>query len=133
MWWAVLFLIPAASAAKDWDILMFTQHWPTTVCAQFMQESDCHRCLAPKVDNSWMVHGVWPTKLGTRGPEYCDSYPFSLKEIIDLSTKMDIVWPNLEQGQDIDSLWKHEWAKHGTCARSLPALSSEVHNKHFFK
>lgn len=31
-------------------------------------------------------------------------------------------WLNKKEGE----LWKHEWKKHGTCAKSLPALDSEL-------
>ncbi|KJH47007.1 ribonuclease, T2 family [Dictyocaulus viviparus] len=35
------------------------------------------------------------------------------------------MWPNLYPTKSVQSLWKHEWEKHGTCAESHKNLSSE--------
>lgn len=34
-------------------------------------------------------------------------------------------WPNLYTNTPLESFWKHEWEKHGTCALSLPEIQSE--------
>jgi ribonuclease T2 len=34
-------------------------------------------------------------------------------------------WPNLYTNTPLESFWKHEWEKHGTCALSLPQIKSE--------
>ena len=36
-------------------------------------------------------------------------------------------WTNIFKDSKQDSLWKHEWMKHGTCAAELKALNSELH------
>jgi ribonuclease I len=51
----------------NFDILIFTQHWPATVCSQWMESNKAHECVLPKVRNSWTVHGIWPTKYHTIG------------------------------------------------------------------
>lgn len=35
------------------------------------------------------------------------------------------VWPNIHGNDTDDSLWKHEWEKHGTCAALDPKFKSE--------
>lgn len=42
---------------------------------------------------------------------------------------MEQFWLNIEKGLPLESLWKHEWEKHGTCAAQLPQLDNE--NKYF--
>ncbi|XP_074596206.1 uncharacterized protein LOC141851361 [Brevipalpus obovatus] len=36
--------------------------------------------------------------------------------IINLIKVMQESWPNLLKGKPVDSLWRHEWMKHGTCS-----------------
>lgn len=34
-------------------------------------------------------------------------------------------WPNLYTNTPLESFWKHEWEKHGTCALALPQVKTE--------
>lgn len=43
---------------KEWDFLVFTQHWPATTCLQWKSEGKGHTCVLPKKP-TWTVHGVW--------------------------------------------------------------------------
>lgn len=101
----------------SFDILIFTQHWPYTVCSEWMEEHKGNECVLPKIPNSWAIHGVWPTKYHEIGPLYCnDTWTFDMKEISDIEDEMKEKWINIEKGTPLDGLWKHEWEKHGTCA-----------------
>lgn len=72
------------------------------------------------------MHGIWPTKNGTLGPFYCNnSMPFDIDKISNLVPKLNQFWTNIEKETPEDSLWKHEWEKHGTCASILAGLHSE--------
>jgi ribonuclease T2 len=70
-----------------------------------------------------------PTKLGTKGPEFCNSsLHFNSTQLEPIEEQLEQYWTNIHNGS-IYTLWKHEWRKHGTCAAALPALDTE--NKYF--
>lgn len=71
-----------------------------------------------KCDNNateWTIHGLWPQYNGyTCWPEYCKgNIKLDIKKLKELMPVMNRYWYSC-YGNDID-LWKHEWAKHGTC------------------
>ncbi|KAG7177106.1 ribonuclease Oy-like [Homarus americanus] len=115
-----------------WDVLIFTQQWPITSCISHLEQSSKATCnLYPNM-TSWTIHGIWPTKLGTIGPNYCNkSWSFEEAQIIDMEPYLIKYWGNIYGGETRTSLWKHEWTKHGTCAAQLPSLNSE--KKYFEK
>lgn len=129
-----VFLAPvrAASEKLPWDVLIFSQQWPITSCISHKQHDPGASCnLFPNM-TTWTVHGIWPTKLGTRGPNFCNSsWHFQEKEIIDIEDYLIKYWGNIYAEDPRTSLWKHEWLKHGTCAALLPQLDSE--RKYFGK
>jgi ribonuclease T2 len=66
-----------------------------------------------------------PSKLGTKGPEFCNSsLHFNQTQLEPIKEQLEQYWTNIYNGS-IYSLWKHEWKKHGTCAAALPALDNE--------
>lgn len=108
----------------DWDIFTFTQEWPVAVCVLGKQEH--HRCVIPSDVRTWGIHGLWPTKTGTRGPTSCNSQlHFDFGRIQSLVPNMKVLWPNMYADTSMESFWAHEWTKHGTCASTLPATGSE--------
>lgn len=116
-----------ADGNHEFDLLIFTQQWPVTTCLEWMESSKSHSCKLPSPKEIWTIHGVWPTRFGTIGPAFCNkSAKFDLDELKPFMDQLEQFWINVEKGQ---SLWKHEWMKHGTCAAVLPQLSNE--NKYF--
>jgi len=60
------------------------------------------------------------------GPQYCNkSLPFNFNTIKPLLPLLLEFWPNLYTNTPLESFWKHEWEKHGTCALNLPQIRSE--------
>lgn len=118
------------SLRKDttFDVLIFTQHWPYTVCAQWMENKKGNECVLPKAKNSWTIHGIWPTKFHTIGPLFCnDTWIFDMDQISPIENEMTEKWINIEKNTPLDGLWKHEWEKHGTCAaQHIPQLNNEL-------
>ncbi|XP_069116304.1 ribonuclease Oy-like isoform X1 [Argopecten irradians] len=114
-----------SSSDHDWDIFTFTQEWPVAVCVLGTQEH--HRCAIPPDVRTWGIHGLWPTKTGTRGPTSCNSQlHFDFSRIQSLVPMMKVLWPNMYADTSMESFWEHEWTKHGTCASSLAATSNEA-------
>ncbi|KAK8374574.1 hypothetical protein O3P69_010980 [Scylla paramamosain] len=127
-------LVPVINAAEKvtWDVLIFTQQWPITSCISHMEHDPGASCnLFPNM-TSWTVHGIWPTTLGTIGPNFCNkSWHFQEKEIIAIEPYLIKYWGNIYAEDSRTSLWKHEWLKHGTCAAQLPQLNTQ--KKYFEK
>jgi ribonuclease T2 len=70
-----------------------------------------------------------PSKLGTKGPAFCNSsLHFNDTQLEPIKEQLEQYWTNIHNGS-LYTLWKHEWKKHGTCAAALPALDTE--NKYF--
>ncbi|KAK4875894.1 hypothetical protein RN001_012316 [Aquatica leii] len=116
---------------NDWDVLVFTQRWPLTVCSQWIKENSNHSCRLPDYEDIWTVHGIWPTKSGTRGPWNCDdTWKFNESAVAPIESDLQEFWINIEKNTALTSLWEHEWKKHGTCAAVLPQLNNELK---FFK
>lgn len=92
-----------------------------------MKRNHQHTCRLPTTGNAWTVHGIWPTRNGTKdGPFYCNkSMPFDKGQIEALLPKLNEFWTNVEKETPEDGLWKHEWEKHGTCASVLAPFHSE--------
>ncbi|VVC38408.1 Ribonuclease T2, His active site 1,Ribonuclease T2-like,Ribonuclease T2, His active site 2 [Cinara cedri] len=125
---------------NSWDLIIFTQTWPQTLCYTWEENNPHHTCNFPKQKNLWTVHGLWPTKLGTIGPAFCNkSISFDPKALYSIEEQIHEYWVDIEQlnnetevniskntiSHKKESIWFHEWEKHGTCALTLPSLNSE--------
>ncbi|XP_055913589.1 ribonuclease Oy [Eupeodes corollae] len=122
----------STNASNDWDLLIFTQSWPVTTCFHWKQENKHHECNLPTKKEVWTIHGIWPTKLDTFGPNFCNnSAKFDIDKLYPIVDQMYLFWPNIENGTEYDSLWQHEWVKHGTCAAQLEELNDEL--KYFYQ
>ncbi|XP_019882311.2 ribonuclease Oy [Camponotus floridanus] len=117
--------------SNNFDVVIFTQQWPLTACFIWEESSKHHTCLLPKRDE-WTIHGIWPTKYNTKGPEYCNtSLRFNASVLVPLESQLKENWMDIHNGSNPYSFWKHEWEKHGTCAIKIKALGNEY--KYFEK
>lgn len=83
----------------DWDFLIFTQHWPATVCKVWTHLKPNHSCNFPKKRDMWTIHGTWPTKTGSRGPEHCNStWLFDPEQVKPIEDELEQSWANVEKG-----------------------------------
>lgn len=90
-----------------------------------MEGNAKNNCSIP-TDFQWTVHGAWPTKIGTDGPQYCNSsWPFNETEIAPIETELEQYWTNIEANTGLTTFWSYEWKKHGTCAVDLEPLNNE--------
>ncbi|XP_073959152.1 ribonuclease Oy-like [Choristoneura fumiferana] len=117
---------------NNWDLLIYTQQWPTTACNEWKEKNPSHKCSMPSQGNTWSVHGIWPTKYGSMGPFFCNSSAhFDPEAIKPIEKELTEHWTNIDYGTSTYSFWAHEWTKHGTCAAILDAFNSEF--KYFSK
>lgn len=115
----------------EFDLLIFTQRWPITACYEWREKSASNICGLPSPKNIWTIHGIWPTKINTIGPSFCNKTAlFNVTELNPIEQQLEQFWINVEKNKPYDSLWRHEWLKHGTCAAAVLAqLNTE--NKYF--
>ena len=75
------------------------------------------------------MHGLWPTRFGEINPNFCNnSWHYQHEEMEPIMGEMERYWPDVEMRRKQDSLWSHEWTKHGTCA-VFSARETEIHNQ----
>jgi len=108
------------------DLLVFTQHWPYTTCLDWEERRARNKCT--KIGHaSWTVHGLWPNQYGKIAPGFCNStWKFDPKVLEPIMEEMMEFWPDVEMRGHPDSLWDHEWSKHGTCATQLKETKDEL-------
>lgn len=115
-------VLQTRAADKDWDYLLFVQRWPQSVCDSMAR----NECEIPSNVADWLVHGLWPNYNDGSYPQFCDKNDkFDVKQVEQFRSQLEQVWANLERGKTEESLWAHEWEKHGTCAKTLDLLSDE--------
>jgi len=117
---------PSSGKDTSFDVLILTQHWPYTTCMDWKERSEENSCRIPP-NATWSLHGLWPTRMGEINPHYCnDSAKFDPSVLEPIMKEMETYWPDVEIRKRKDSLWQHEWVKHGTCAAQLEIMDSEV-------
>ncbi|KAH7150154.1 ribonuclease T2-like protein [Dactylonectria estremocensis] len=75
--------------------------------------------------DSWTIHGLWPDNCDGTYPQFCDSSReyTDIRGILtkfgddDILSYIDTYWVS-DDGND-ESLWEHEFSKHGTCISTL--------------
>ncbi|XP_043552447.1 ribonuclease T2-like isoform X3 [Chiloscyllium plagiosum] len=118
---AIAFLQTSDCKNHQWHSLSLSHHWPQTVC---LMESET--CKVPQNIDYWTVHGLWP-----KGDELCNkSWHFEIQNVKDILPELKLWWPDVLHPNSTQ-FWKHEWAKHGTCAATLQSLNTQ--EKYFSK
>ena len=59
--------------------------------------------------SDYMIHGLWPQINSTAYPEYCKPVSY-IEPNGSLLSDMNTYWHKCD-----DTLWEHEWEKHGSC------------------
>ena len=126
-----LYIKSKPTADNDFDLIIFTQHWPQTVCFEWKEKSESHKCTLP-LNEEWCIHGIWPTQYHKIAPEYCNkTLNFDLAALESIEHTLEEKWMDVQHGLKPASFWKHEWEKHGTCASVLESMNTEI--KYFQK
>ncbi|XP_068142957.1 ribonuclease T2 [Drosophila tropicalis] len=111
----------------NWDVLIFTQQWPVTTCYHWRENNPNQECELPQKKEFWTIHGIWPTKLGQLGPDFCNrTVNFNITQLDGIEQQLQTFWPDLKGPSSQEWLWEHEWLKHGTCAMALTELDNEL-------
>ncbi|XP_033225387.1 ribonuclease T2-like isoform X2 [Belonocnema kinseyi] len=121
---------PWLQGSNDFDILVFAQSWPETVCYKWMLKSSGNYCNMPE-SAAWSIHGLWPSQYKKMGPSSCDnSLTFDSRVLKNMRKNLLIKWIDVH-GKRPELFWEHEYIKHGTCAAVLDSLNSQ--KKYFQK
>jgi ribonuclease I len=69
--------------------------------------------------SDYMIHGLWPQINSTAYPEYCTTVSYS-DPTGQLLTDMNEYWHGCD-----DTLWEHEWEKHGSCVQEQNGITED--------
>ena len=137
---------------NSFDIYIFTLHWPYTTCLDWRESGHGHKCnkigekyfilimfmkinmLFCSESASWSVHGLWPTRMHQIAPNFCNnSWHYDHGQMEAIMGDMTRLWPDVEVRGVTDSLWSHEWTKHGTCAVQDKAATGLATQTEYFQ
>lgn len=116
------YLIPAYSNAKEkfevgeFDYLVLSLSWSPQFCAEGNnktrnpQQCDIKNPQLEKINNGFVIHGLWPQFHNGGFPQFCDFANINKKELI---KKYGKYFPSNE-------LLIHQWKKHGSCFSKSP-------------
>lgn len=69
------------------------------MCKVWTHNKPQHHCVFPKKADSWTVHGIWPTKKGTKGPFNCNTtWLFDPEQVRPIESELEQAWTNIEKG-----------------------------------
>lgn len=65
-----------------------------------MDERPNNVCILPSQKDIWTIHGIWPTKYGTIGPQFCNkTESFDINTLKPLLNQLTQFWLNVEKGR----------------------------------
>merc|ERR1719326_25356 len=86
-----------------------TCNYPGGDCYQLAMQ----KCKEGKTNNTFTLHGLW-----WQGSNSCPGPDFDVKLLAPIMSEMEAKWLSCpEYGGSNEKFWKHEWEKHGHCAR----------------
>ena len=102
----------------SYDILIFSLHWPFSVCEGLGEEAGL-ACESPPA--KFTIRGLWPTSRQGPSPVCCSGKKqgvedFSLLEIVDLAPQLLHFWPDLTHKSNGPALWESQWIEYGSCS-----------------
>jgi len=112
--------------AGEFDFYVLAESWPANFCYGHSSYPGCENPTDWQQANL-TLHGLWPNyntaQSGHDWPQCCSTkYGLSLTdaEMDPILSQLQTYWPSEQDpspsGDWSDSLWAHEWARHGTCA-----------------
>ena len=71
--------------------------------------------------SAYMIHGLWPQINATDYPENCMNVPYQ-EPNGSLLENMELYWHSCD-----NSLWEHEWEKHGSCMKEQVGIDETTY------
>nr|ABY55860.1 S32-RNase [Pyrus ussuriensis] len=115
---SLIVLILSSSAAR-YDYFQFTQQYQLAAC-----NSNPIPCKDPP-DKLFTIHGLWPSDSNGHDPVNCSQSTVDAQKLGNLTTQLEIIWPNVYNRADHISFWNKQWNKHGTCGH--PTIMNDIH------
>ncbi|KAH8856097.1 Intracellular ribonuclease LX [Schistosoma japonicum] len=112
-------IIQAAYKNPNWDAYLFTLTWPPTFCSSY-------NVTLPLNFTDFTIHGLWPIILPNITVNCTGTEKFNISLLQGLRPRLDVEWPSLKNLSRTESLWKHEFEKHGLCAVEDPKIGNQV-------
>jgi len=115
---------------KDFDYLVLAMEWPRGYCQGDFGERSC---VVPAHTTGWILHGLWPTSIHRTHHHCVSAEKFVYSKFKHMEDHLLKYWPNLLSDRsnayptnhhEAIQWWKYQYEKHGTCASTLPALST---------
>jgi len=113
-------------SAGQFDFYVVAQSWPADFCASHSSYPGCENPTNWQ-QNNLTLHGLWPNynqpRSGHEWPQCCATQfgeTITAAEMDPILAGLQLVWPSEQDpnpnGDWSNSLWQHEWGKHGTCS-----------------
>ncbi|XP_051174778.1 ribonuclease Oy-like [Leptopilina boulardi] len=110
---------------NHFDVIIFSQNWPQSVCFLWKKKSPQHTCRLP-TNNEWTIHGIWPSQFNKILPAYCNkTINFDLSVLANIQNELKLKWTDIQSAMRPGTFWKHEWDRHGTCAVILEKMNTQ--------
>ena len=100
---------------KDYDNYILTLYWAPTFCYNKQNNNEeCYERLDELgINNSFIIHGLWPTYSNDEYTKYCNPDDININFNKNYEEELKIIWPGL-MTSDYE-MWNHEYNKHGYC------------------
>lgn len=93
-------IVFVADKNLDFDFFIFSQQWPVTRCIFLAEKSKGHICGTLTFDEQrWTIHGIWPTRVGTKSPAFCDKgKSFDVQRLKPFVNELNEYWVDVGNG-----------------------------------
>lgn len=82
------------------DFFIFSQQWPVTRCILMAETNKGHMCASSFDEQRWTIHGIWPTRIGTKSPAFCHkSKSFDIHNVEPFINELSKNWLNVANGE----------------------------------
>ena len=113
---------------SEYDSYIFSLSWSPSLCYnKETNQEDCYRRLDElNINDSFIIHGLWPTYSSGEPMEDCnDDEKINVSFSKEYANHLSEIWPGLLYSSDYE-MWNNEYNKHGYCY--IKRLRKSIHN-----